>query len=217
MTDRQKQYEFYRNSLLEFKKDNTKIGRMVSELCPNGVNYKPLCEIAKCQKGKQLNKELLLEAGYSVINGGINPSGYWKEYNYDENRITISQGGASAGYVNYMKEKFWAGAHCFVIIDANPIIDYKFLYYVIKMYEKKLSECQYGAGIPALATRVINELEIPVPPLPIQEEIVKILDSFTEYIGDNEQGLIKEIEMRKKQYEYYRDKLLIFKNIKGDN
>ena len=181
----------------------SKIEELIKRYCPDGVDYKPLGEIAKCTKGTQLNKNGLLGKGYPVINGGINPSGYWNDYNFDKNTITISQGGASAGYVNYQLECFWAGAHCYVIVDVNPAINYKFLYYVIKMYERKLTECQYGAGIPALASRTVNSLSIPVPPLPVQEEIVRILDNFT------------ELEARRKQYEFYRNKLLSFNEIGG--
>ena len=109
----------------------SKLDELIQKLCPNGVEYHLLSEVAKCSKGTQLNKDGLLESGYPVINGGINPSGYWKEYNYPKNRITISQGGASAGYVNYQESEFWAGAHCYVITDEVDSINYKFLYYVL--------------------------------------------------------------------------------------
>ena len=79
------------------------------------------------------------------------------------------------------------------------------------MNENKLMECQHGAGIPALATKVIYDLEIPVPPLEEQERIVSILDKFDAYCNDITQGLPYEISLRQKQYEYYRDKLLTFK------
>ena len=158
----------------------SKLEELIKTLCPGGVEFKKLEQIACCVKGQQLNKEHLFDDGFPVINGGINPSGYWNEYNFDENRITISQGGASAGYVNYQTSKFWAGAHCYVIVNEKKEINYRFLYYVCKMYEKKLTECQYGAGIPALSAKTVNLLEIPVPPIPIQDEIVKILDNFTE-------------------------------------
>ena len=185
-----------------------KLSKLISTLCPNGVEYRNLENVVKCYKGRQLNKTMLSENGkFPVINGGINPSGFWDEYNFPKDRITISQGGASAGYVNWQNTPFWAGAHCYVLMDENSDINYRFLYYVVKMYEKKLTECQYGAGIPALNIKEINSLQIPVPHIDIQNEIVRILDMFTE--------LTAELTARNKQYEYYRNKLLTFKKLEN--
>ena len=182
----------------------THIEQMIQDLCPNGVKFKTLGEVCTCTKGQQLNKSGLLDEGYPVINGGINPSGYWDEYNYPANTITISQGGASAGYVNYMKTPFWAGAHCYVLINAIPEINYKFLYYLVKQSEPTLMQCQYGAGIPALGAKTVNALEIPLPPIEIQKKIVECLDKFSALAAE----LQAELQMRRKQYEYYRTQLL---------
>ena len=85
---------------------------------------------------------------YPVINGGVNPSGYIEQYNCNENSITISQGGASAGYVNFITKKFWLGAHCYAL-KPHENIHNRFLYHFVKMNEYKLMNNQYGAGIPA--------------------------------------------------------------------
>ena len=88
----------------------SKIDELIKEKCPDGVEYSTIGEICSIEKGTQLNKDSLLEDGkYPVINGGISPSGYWDDYNFEANKITISQGGASAGYVNFIKTPFWAG------------------------------------------------------------------------------------------------------------
>jgi len=190
----------------------SKIEELIQQLCPKGVEYKKIGDICVVKKGTQLNKNSLNEEGiYPVINGGINPSGYWNEYNFDANQITISQGGASAGYVNYLTTKFWAGAHCYVICDCSNSINYKYLYHFIKMQQSSFMQSQYGAGIPSLSLKVINDLSIPVPPLPIQEEIVRILDNFTNLKAE----LQAELQARKTQYEYYRAKLLNFSNLNG--
>lgn len=68
---------------------------------------------------------------------------------------------------------------------------------------------KYGAGIPSLSKESVNKLLIPIPPLPIQQEIVRILDTFTELTAN----LQTELEARRKQYEYYRDKLLTFDRV----
>ena len=116
----------------------SKLEKLINSLCSNGVEYKTLGELCEINKGKQLNKEYLLQDGkYPVINGGIKPSGFWNEFNFNKNLITISQGGASAGYVNYITTEFWAGAHCYVLVNPKNEINYRLLYHVIKKYEKK--------------------------------------------------------------------------------
>ncbi|MDU9804738.1 restriction endonuclease subunit S [Helicobacter pylori] len=187
-----------------------KIECLLQTLAPKGVEFRKLGEVINIFKGKQLNKELLLDYGeYPVMNGGIHASGYWNEYNTDYPKIIISQGGASAGYVNYMTSKFWAGAHCYTIELNSEKLNYKFLYYFLKNSQSILMKSQFGAGIPALNKADIETLTIPIPPLEIQQEIVKILDAFTE--------LNTELKARKKQYEYYQNMLLDFKDINSNH
>ncbi|MGN8533820.1 restriction endonuclease subunit S [Helicobacter pylori] len=187
-----------------------KIERLLHTLAPKGVEFRKLGEVINIFKGKQLNKELLLDYGeYPVMNGGIHASGYWSEYNTDCPKIIISQGGASAGYVNYMTSKFWAGAHCYAIELNSEKLNYKFLYYFLKNSQTILMKSQFGAGIPALNKADIETLTIPIPPLEIQQEIVKILDAFTELNTE----LNTELKARKKQYQYYQNMLLDFNDI----
>ncbi len=187
-----------------------KIERLLQTLAPKGVEFRKLGEVINILKGKQLNKELLLDYGeYPVMNGGIHASGYWNEYNTDYPKIIISQGGASAGYVNYMTSKFWAGAHCYTIELNSEKLNYKFLYYFLKNSQTILMKSQFGAGIPALNKADIETLTIPIPPLEIQQEIVKILDAFTELNTE----LNTELKARKKQYQYYQNMLLDFNDI----
>ncbi|WRB35389.1 restriction endonuclease subunit S [Helicobacter pylori] len=187
-----------------------KIEKLLHTLAPKGVEFRKLGEVINILKGKQLNKELLLDYGeYPVMNGGIHASGYWNEYNTDYPKIIISQGGASAGYVNYMTSKFWAGAHCYAIELNSEKLNYKFLYYFLKNSQTILMKSQFGAGIPALNKADIETLTIPIPPLEIQQEIVKILDAFTELNTE----LNTELKARKKQYEYYQNMLLDFNDI----
>ena len=184
----------------------SKLEELIQQYCPDGVEWKTLGEVCDIHKGVQFNKTDMKEVGtYPVINGGINPSGYAEMFNEGKNTITISQGGASAGYVNFLRNKFWLGAHCYAVIPYDTVLN-KYLYHFIKMNEITLQQCQYGAGIPALAKSTISSLEIPVPPLPVQEEIVRILDAFTELQAE----LQAELQKRKQQYNYYLDNLLSF-------
>ena len=168
------------------------------------VEWKKLGEVVDIFKGKQLNKTELLEEGeFPAYNGGKTYSGWTDKYNVDENTIIISQGGASAGYVNYVKCKFWANAHCYYV-DKNNEVDNRYIYHVLKMNQDYFMQSQHGSGIPALKLDKLKNFEIPVPSLEIQEKIVKILDKFTSYVTE----LQSELQSRTNQYTYYRDKLL---------
>ena len=183
-----------------------KIDELIQQYCPEGVEFRIVGDVCDIHKGVQFNKSDMMDMGsYPVMNGGINPSGYTEVYNEEENTITISQGGASAGYVNFLESKFWLGAHCYALKPYNVVLN-RYLYHYIKQNETTLQQCQYGAGIPALAKNTISSLEIPLPPLPVQEAIVNILDRFTVYTAE----LQAELQARQQQYNYYRDTLLSF-------
>lgn len=181
------------------------IDELIAELCPNGVEYKPLGAVCEIAKGEQLNRDSLLEHGrYPVINGGIEPSGYWDYYNFTKDYITVSQGGASAGYVNWIDSAFWAGAHCFVIERNESIVCYRYIHHILKHCEYWLMKSQVGAGIPSVSKEKLSQVAIPIPPLAVQKEIVRILDGFTGLIDE----LQAELTARRKQYEQYMDRIL---------
>ena len=99
---------------------------------------------------------------------------------------------------------FWANAHCYYILTDETRVNNRFVYHFVKMNQKYLMDFQHGAGIPALKSDKLSKLLIPIPPLEIQEKIVQILDKMTEYVTE----LTSELTSRKKQYSFYRDKLL---------
>jgi type I restriction enzyme S subunit len=180
------------------------------------VEWKTLGELVKLVKGKQLNKELLSVDGlYPAYNGGTSFSGFTDVYNYNENTTIISQGGASAGFVNFVKTKFFANAHCYVILPKIEIVENRYIYHFLKLSQESLMTKKHGAGIPALSTNEILEIPIPIPcpdnskkSLSIQKEIARILDTFTELTTE----LTAELTARKKQYSYYREQLLSFED-----
>lgn len=175
--------------------------------CP--VEWKELGGVCSVSKGKQLNKNLLIDDGlYPAYNGGQTYSGRTNDYNVEANTIIVSQGGASAGFVNFVETKFWANAHCYYILPDETQVKNRFVYHFLKMNQKYLMDFQHGAGIPALKSDKLTKLLIPVPPIKIQEKIVQILDKMTEYVTE----LTSELTSRKKQYSFYRDKLLSFED-----
>lgn len=194
---RRKQFQYWQEKLLSFD---------------DSVPRKALGEVASIDRGVQFNKKDMNKVGaFPVINGGIAPSGYVEVHNQEKNTLVISQGGASAGYVNWMDVPFWAGAHCYVVTASRADLSDKYLYYVLKVKQKVLQKAQRGSGIPALPYFVLEKLVIPIPPLAVQQEIVRVLDVFVEL----ERELERELELRAKQFEYYRDHLLAFPEKKG--
>lgn len=152
----------------------------------------------------------MLEEGlYPVVNGGREFSGYTDNCNEKADAITISQGGESAGYVNWISVAFWAGAHCYVVNELDGC-EKRYLFHVLKNKERDIQLSKQGAGIPGLNRETLYKQIIPIPTLSEQQHIVSILDTFTSSI----ENLKQRIANRRKQYEYYRDKLL---DLEGKN
>lgn len=188
----------------------SKLNELIENFCPEGVEYKFLGEICEIKTGKGITKNQGHEdAKYPIISGGKEPMGYYDIFNRLEYTVTISRVGANAGYVNFIQTKFYLNDKCFSLIPLEIYqsnIKSKFLFYYLKTTECDITGLQSEGGVPTINTAKVSSISIPIPPLPIQEEIVKILDKFTLL----EAELEAELEARKKQYEHYRDRLLGF-------
>ncbi|GAA7679235.1 hypothetical protein HpMMM67_05470 [Helicobacter pylori] len=182
-----------------------KIERLLQTLAPKGVEFRKLGEVCEIIRGKRVTKKEILDKGkYPVVSGGIGFMGYLNEYNREENTITIAQYG-TAGFVNWQNQKFWANDVCFSVIPKETLIN-RYLYYVLTNMQNYLYSISNRSAIPySISSNNIMQITIPIPPLEIQQEIVKILDAFTE--------LNTELKVRKKQYQYYQNMLLDFKGI----
>ena len=184
----------------------SKLSEMIATLCPNGVEYKKLGEVVRILRGKRLTKDMLSnENPYPVYHGGLEPLGYYSESNRDGDTVMIINVGASAGTVGYSSEKFWSSDGCFCLSHTDEAVS-RYFYYVLQSKEDLLKGKVRVAGIPTLDSQVIYNLLIPLPPLPIQREVVKVLDNFAQLTAE----LTLELAKRKKQYEHYRDMLLNF-------
>ena len=169
------------------------------------VEWKALGDCSSIKRGRRVTKnELGPEKQYPVYSGGVTPMGYFENYNYPANTITIVKYG-TAGFVNFIEEDFWANDVCYCVKPCD-VLDNKYLFYLLKSKQHYI-QSQATNAIPAhLPTVVIENIIIPLPPLEIQKEIAKVLDFFTEL----EAELEAELTARKKQYNYYRDQLLSF-------
>jgi len=159
---------------------------------------KRLGDICKIKKGQQLSKISLNNFDkYPVINGGIRPSGYIDKYNKNENSIVISEGGASCGYVNFIKTKFWSDGHCYTLEELKNIIIVEFLYQYLKFNEKRLSNLRVGSGLPNIQQKAIISFEIMSPSLPEQQKIAAFLTAVDKKIELTDKK-IKHLENYKK-------------------
>lgn len=180
----------------------TKLEELIQKLCPNGVEHKPLNEVSEMKRGTSITKKDIVEGEIPVVSGGREPAYYCDKYNRDGETITVAGSGAGAGYVQYWtKPIFVCDAFS---IQGNPGIQTKYIYYFLTNIQDYIYSTKKGGGVPHVHISSIENVSVPVPPLPVQREIVHILDNFTELTAE----LTAEITARKQQYAYYRDKLL---------
>ena len=184
----------------------SKVVELLELYNPNGVFQSDLREVSSIMRGKRVTKRDVKESGdYPVISGGESPMGYYDTFNRDANTITIAQYGA-AGYVDFQKNKFWANDVCYSILPFESV-DNKYLYYTLKSKQNFIYSIRNTDAVPfSLPINTLYSIQIPLPHIKVQEEIVKILDSFTNLID----ALNEELSLRQKQFEYYREKLLTF-------
>ena len=188
-----------------------KIDELIKELCPDGVEYVKLGEIATLSRGKVYSKEYVTEnAGVYPLyssqtrNDGI--FGLISSFDYEGEYLTWTTDGAYAGSIFHRKGKFSITNVCGLITIKNKCISYRFLYYWLSIHAKEY--VYEGMGNPKLMTNQMIGIQIPLPPLSIQQQIMEILDNFTDSISN----LQEELELREKQMEYYRESLLLFDN-----
>jgi type I restriction enzyme, S subunit len=185
-----------------------KIDELIKQYCPSGVSFCFLKNECNVTIGEFVHKDKQSDNGkYPVYNGGIGPTGYYDQFNNTGAKIIISARGANAGFINRIESEYWAGNSCYslAVID-NHKVNFNFIYFYLKANQSKFMEQQQKGGIPAVSKKQVEEFIIPIPPLPIQEEIVNILDKFTQL----EAELEAELEARLLQYDYYRNQLLAF-------
>ena len=182
-----------------------KLEELINELCPNGVEYKKIGDVCDILRGKRLTKKELSDEGkYPVLHGGSSPMGYYNEYNRKANTTVVVNTG-NAGSVFFYDKEFWSSDACFSIYPKDCLRD-KFIFFFLSSNEHKLkSRIRYGA-MPTIDSLAVETIKIPVPPLEVQDEIVKILDNFTLLTAE----LTAELTASQKQYAFYRDYLLDF-------
>lgn len=131
---------------------------------------------------------------------------------FDDEVIIVSGNGSQVGHINYYKGKFNAYQRTYVLHTIKrEIVDVFYLYFFLNAYLKPhiLKNAKKGS-VPYITLPMLADFFIPIPPLTVQRRIVSILDKFDALVNDISARLPAEIEARRKQYEYYRNKLLTF-------
>lgn len=207
----------------------SKINELIQTLCPDGVEYKLFGDVASICRGASPRpiKQFVTEDVNGVNWIKIGDTKVGSKY-ITETAERITEAGAKKSRYVHIGDFIMSNSMSFgrpyicqiegcihdgwlAISEFHDSYNSDFLYYLLcstvvqKMMEKKASN---GGAVSNLNADIVRALELPVPPLPVQEEIVRILDEYTELEAELEAKLSEEIELKQKQYEVYRARLL---------
>ena len=186
----------------------TQLETLIQTLCPNGVKFVKLgdcCQILDSQR-RPITKSQR-EAGEYPYYGANGIQDYVADFIFDGVFVLVGEDGSvltpnGNPVVTWAEGKIWVNNHAH-ILAGTEIAQLRFLFYVLQTLS--ISHLVHG-NIPKLTKKDLQELQIPLPPLAVQSEIVRILDKFTLYKSE----LAAELAARLQQYEYYRNQLLTF-------
>jgi type I restriction enzyme S subunit len=198
LTARKKQYNYYRDQLFSFAEGD--------------VEWKILGALVEINTGQKPPEIFESATSFDYINAGTTRSGYSAASNCEGDTITTpSRGQGGIGYVGYQKQPFWLGPLCYKLQSTDKtILGNKYLFYFLQSRSELLLGLKKEGGVPAVNKSDLIKLKIPVASIKEQQRIVAILDRFDALTNDINEGLPREIFLRQKQYEYYRDLLLSF-------
>ncbi|WP_089644243.1 restriction endonuclease subunit S [Escherichia coli] len=192
---RKKQYNYYRDQLLSFKEGE--------------VEWKTLGEVAQFKRGTAITQKQTTPGEIPVVANGPIPTYFHSESNRQGETIVIARSGAYAGYVSFWNQPIFL-TDAFSVHSDLKIVKPKFIYHVLQNKQEHIHAMKKGAGVPHVRVKEFETYDIPIPPITEQERIVSILDKFDTLTNSITEGLPREIELRQKQYEYYRDLLFSF-------
>jgi len=180
------------------ERKQSKLDELIQQYCPDGVEYKELQAILKIKNGSDY--KAYGEGDIPVYgSGGIMT--YIDRYVYNKPSVLIPRKG-SIDKLYYVDTPFWNVDTIFYTEINTDLAIPRYVYHCL--LREHLEQYNTAGGVPSLTQKVLNKIQIPLLPLEVQSEIVRILDNFTE--------LTAELTARKKQYEFYRDKLLTISN-----
>ena len=184
----------------------SKLQELIETLCPNGVDCYPIKEIADVGTGSSNGNEAVDDGQYPFF---IRSQSVKRKnnYEYNEEAIIIPGEGGIGEIYHYINGKYALHQRVYRIHFTKDVVDTKYAYhYFSANFKNFIMKKAVSATVKSIRKPMIQEFMLPVPPLEVQREIVRILDSFTLLTAE----LTAELTARKKQYEYYRDMLLTF-------
>lgn len=218
---RKRQYEYYRNQLLSFdmlnrggQKLNNVVWLTIEDISNNiSSGGTPRSNIAAYYGGKipwlrtqEVNFSEIWDTEIKITEEGMNSSS--AKY-IPANCVIVAMYGATVGRVGINKIPLTTNQACANIEVDDSIAFYKYVYYYLSSQYKYIKSLGTGSQT-NINAGIVRKLKIPIPPLAEQQRIVSILDKFEALTTSISEGLPKEIELRRKQYEYYRNQLLSF-------
>ena len=184
----------------------SKLERLIQQYCPDGVEWIKIRDMAQVGTGSSNGNEADEDGKYPFfVRSQIVK--HKNNFEYDEEAIIIPGEGGIGDIFHYIKGKYALHQRVYRIHFTSQQINVKFAFYYMKSaFKRFIMTKAVSATVTSIRKPMIEDFEIPVPPLPVQEKIVRILDTFTELQAE----LQAELQKRKQQYNYYRDNLLSF-------
>lgn len=182
----------------------SKLEKLIQQYCPDGVEWIKIKDIAQVGTGSSNGNEADEDGKYPFfVRSQIVKSK--NDFEYDEEAIIIPGEGGIGDIFHYINGKYALHQRVYRIHFTTQQINVKFAFYYMKSaFKRFIMTKAVSATVTSIRKPMIEDFEIPVPPLPVQEEIVRVLDTFTELQAE----LQAELQKRLQQYNYYRDNLL---------
>ena len=180
----------------------SRLDELINELCPDGVEYRKLAQIADIGTGSSNTNDGLENGKYPFFVRSQEPL-RMNDYEYDETAIITAGDGVGVGKVfHYVEGKYALHQRAYRIhINTDDVMPKFFYYYMRATFLAYIQKTMFFGSVASIRRPMLNKYPVPVPPLPVQSEIVRILDKFTELSS----LLSAELTARRKQYEYYRE------------
>ena len=181
----------------------SRLAELIEELCPDGVEYRPLGDVAELKRGQAVTRKEIMEGQIPVIAGGREPAYYIDRPNRQGETIVIAGSGAYAGFVSFWNEPIFVSDAFSIVVDRGTLQP-RFVYHWLNGRQEAIHALKSGGGVPHVYPKDVAKLRCPIPPLEVQREIVRILDQFTTL----EAELEAELTIRRRQHSFYRSELL---------
>ena len=138
------------------------------------------------------------DSPYPVYNGGTSYTGFYDDYNNDSNKIIISARGANAGFVNIVRQRYWAGNSCYSLsILNNQEMDLDYLYQMLKQRQHLFTDFQQAANIPSVSKKDVETFKVYTPSFEEQKKIGLFLTRFDSLIDLHQRKLEKLKQLKK--------------------